>query len=494
MSDIDLTTVPPYPVYCLEVDAEGAVTLDGVPIATGEGATDAAIDHVAGILQADGHDAVRVIAATPDGTDRMVVEADGTTHVIVDQVHDGKMAIGNRRVSRRAVIASIVTVAGLVVIGAATPVAIALTRPAPTPTATIAPPPGVGEQLAVLSPPGYDQTAAWAVPIRSNTEPTFLPDGRVAITTEAGDLRLLDPDTGKTVWKGNGSPRGGAQLAATTIGGYEVLATARSNALTVWPLYVEDSTVDSVDYDLPRGADVSFLGTEPLIVLPDQTVGFVTADGITRQDIPVTARPVMTTDAGVIAVDDTTIYTITVDGEVSETPYTRPDGTTELSNVSAADATTLIAVWSTEGQQSIVAAVDVAAGETLSQAETRTSGIRSDSVPLHAIDGTTLTYGNVWIRYGTNPSVQPLGNLTPTAITGTIVYGTASRQASWTNVSDDQPQVTPFTTRELPLDPIAPSGITTEMAWIVADKVETTYLYALPRRTGPGDPTATPAP
>ncbi|WP_137772143.1 hypothetical protein, partial [Microbacterium sp. O] len=190
MSDIDLTTVPPYPVYRLEVDAEGAVTLDGVPIATGEGATDAAIDHVAGILQADGHDAVRVIAATPDGTDRMVVEADGTTHVIVDQVHDGKMAIGNRRVSRRAVIASIVTVAGLVVIGAATPVAIALTRPAPTPTATIAPPPGVGEQLAVLSPPGYDQTAAWAVPIRSNTEPTFLPDGRVAVTTEAGDLRL----------------------------------------------------------------------------------------------------------------------------------------------------------------------------------------------------------------------------------------------------------------------------------------------------------------
>lgn len=241
----------PYPVYRLEVDAEGAVTLDGVPIATGEGATDAAIDHVAGILQADGHDAVRVIAATPDGTDRMVVEADGTTHVIVDQVHDGKMAIGNRRVSRRAVIASIVTVAGLVVIGAATPVAIALTRPAPTPTATIAPPPGVGEQLAVLSPPGYDQTAAWAVPIRSNTEPTFLPDGRVAVTTEAGDLRLLDPDTGKTVWKGNGSPRGGAQLAATTIGGYEVLATSRSNALTVWPLYVEDSTVDSVDYDLP---------------------------------------------------------------------------------------------------------------------------------------------------------------------------------------------------------------------------------------------------
>ena len=48
MSDIDLTTVPPYPVYRLEVDAEGAVTLDGVPIATGEGAKAAlsAFDHL----------------------------------------------------------------------------------------------------------------------------------------------------------------------------------------------------------------------------------------------------------------------------------------------------------------------------------------------------------------------------------------------------------------------------------------------------------------
>ncbi|GEC76691.1 hypothetical protein [Microbacterium maritypicum] len=494
MSDIDLTTVPPYPVYRLEVDAHGAVTLDGVPIAEGDGATEEAIEHVAGILRADGHDAVRVIAVTPDGTDRMVVEADGTTHVIVDEVHDGKMAIGNRRVSRRAVIASIVTVAGLVVIGAATPVAIALTRPAPTPTATIAPPPGEGEQLAVLAPPGYDQTAAWAVAIRSNTTPTFLPDGRIAITTEAGDLRLLDPDTGKTVWKGNGSARGGKQLAATTIDGYDVLATARSGALTVWPLYVEDSTVDSVDYDLPRGAEVSFLGTEPLIVLPDQTVGFVTADGITRQDIPVTARPVMTTDAGVIAVDDTTIYTITPEGEVTGIPYTRPEGAGAITNLSAADSNTLIIVWSDEAQQDVIGAVDVATGDLPSFAVTRSAGVRNGATPLHAVDGTTLTYGSVWIRYGTSPSVRPLGTFTPTAITGTMVYGTANREAGWINVLDEQPQVSPFTTQELPLDPIAPSGITPDMAWIVADKVETTYLYALPRRNGAGDPTATPAP
>ncbi|MDQ0729101.1 hypothetical protein [Microbacterium sp. W4I20] len=494
MSDIDLTTVPPYPVYRLEVDAAGAVTLDGVPIAEGEGATEEAIDHVAAVLRDDGHDAVRVMAVTPEGTDRMVVEADGTTHLIVDQVHDGKMAIGNRRVSRRAVIASVVTVAGLVVIGAATPVAIALTRPTPTPTATIAPPPGAGEQLAVLAPPGYDQTAAWAVPIRSNTTPTFLPDERIAVTTEGGDLRLLDPDTGKTVWKGNGAPQGGNQLVATTIGGYDVLATARSGALTVWPLYVDDSTVDSVDYELPRGAEVSFLGTEPLIVLPDQTVGFVTADGITRQDIPVTARPVMTTDAGVIAVDDTTIFTITPDGDVSGVPYTRPEGAGPITSLSAADSDTLIIVWAPDAQKNVVGLVDVATGDLSAIADTRSASVRDDTTPLHAVDGTTLTYGSVWIRHGTSPSVRPLGTFTPTAITDTLVYGTDNRQAGWINVLDDQPQVSPFTTQELPLDPIAPSGITPAMAWIVADKVETTYLYALPRRNGPGDPNATPAP
>lgn len=494
MSDIDLDSVPPYPVYRLELDAQGAVALDGVPIATGDGATQTAIDHVVSILRADGHAAVRVLAVTPAGTDRMVIEADGTTHVIVDQVHDGKMAIGSRRVSRRTVIASLVTVAGLVVIGAATPVAIALTRPVPTPIATTAPPPGAGEQLAVLAPPGYDQIATWAVPIRSNTDPVFLPDGRIAITTEGGDLRLLDPDTGKTVWKGNGYPRSGRQLAATTIGGYEVLATARSGALTVWPLYLEDRTVDSVDYDLPRGADVSFLGTEPLIVLPDQTVGFVTADGITRQDIPVTARPVMTTDAGVIAVDADTIYTITIDGEVTEIPYTRPDGAGAITNLSAADSKTLLIVWDDEAQQDIVGVVDVATGSLSASAVTKSAGVRKDGTPLHAIDGQTLTYGNVWIRYGTSPDVRPLGTFTPTAITGTMVYGTASRQAGKINVLDEQPTVTPFTTEELPLDPVAPSGITPDMAWIIADKVETTYLYALPRRNGAGNPNATPAP
>lgn len=490
MSDINLTEVPPYPVYRLEVDADGVVSLDGVPIADGEGATEEAIEHVASILRGDGHDAVRVLAVTPEGTDRMVVESDGTTHVIVEELQDGKMTIGKHRVSRRAFIASIVTVAGLVVVGAATPVAIALTRPAPTPTATIAPPPGAGEQLAVLAPPGYDQTAAWAVSIRSNTTPTFLPDERIAITTEGGDLRLLDPDTGKTVWKGNGSPRGGNQLVATTIDGYDVLATARSGALTVWPLYVDDSTVDSVDYELPRSAEVSFLGTEPLIVLPDQTVGFVTADGITRQDIPVTARPVMTTDAGVIAVDETTIYTITSDGDVSGIPYTRPEGTGPITSLSAADSDTLIIVWS--DAQDVVGAVDIATGALPSFAVTRSAGVRGDTTPLHAVDGTTLTYGSVWIRYGTSPSVRPLGTFTPTAITGTMVYGTAGRQAGWINVFDEQPQVSPFTTQELPLDPIAPSGITPDMAWIVADKVETTYLYALPRMAGASNPTPTP--
>ncbi len=492
MSDIDLDTVPAYPVYRLEVDTAGAVSVDGVTIATGDDATQAAIDHVVNLLQADGHDAVRVIAVTPEGTDRMVIEADGSTHIVVEHVDDGKMALGGRRVSRRAVIASLVTVAGLAVIGAATPVAIALTRPAPAPVATVAPPPGAGEQLPVLSPPGYDQTAAWAVSIRTNTEPVFLPDGRIAITTEGGDLRILDPETGKTVWKGNGSPRSGQQLAATTIGGYDVLATARSGALTVWPLYLEDSIVDSVDYKLPRGAEVTFLGTEPLIVLPDQTVGFVTADGITRQDIPVTARPVMTTGDGVIAVDADKIYTITSKGEVTATPYAQPKGAGKITGLSATDPKTLIIVWN-DGEQDTVGVVDVATGDVEASATTRNAGVRGETPPLHAVDGPTLTYGNVWIRYDSNPDVRPLGNFTPTAITGNIVYGTSSRQAGWINVLDDQPQVTPFTTQELPLDPISPSGITKDMAWIVADKVETTYLYALPR-IGAGNPTASPAP
>ena len=494
MSDIDLTKVPAYPVYRLEVDDDGRVSVDGVTIASGDDATQAAIDHVVSLLQADGHDAVRAIAVTPEGTDRMVIEADGSTHIVVDQVDDGKIALGGRRISRRTVIASLVTVAGLAVIGAATPVAIALTRPTPKPTATVAPPPGAGEQLPVLSPPTYAQTAAWAVAIRANTDPVFLPDGRIAITTEAGDLRLLDPETGKTVWKGNGSPRGGQQLAATTIGGYDVLATARSGALTVWPLYLKDSTVDSVDYKLPRGADVTFLGTEPLVVLPDQTIAFVTADGLTRQDIPVTARPVMTTDAGVIAVDADTIYTIAVDGSVTETAYTRPDGAGAISSVSAADSKTLLIVWDNDASQDVVGVVDIATGALTASAATKTAGIRKDDLPLHALDGRTLTYGNVWIRYGASPDVRPLGTFTPTAITGTMVYGTASRQAGTINVLDEQPTVTPFTTEKLPLDPIAPSGITKDMAWIVADKVETTYLYALPRRNGAGNPNATPAP
>lgn len=494
MSDIDLNTVPPYPIYRLELDANGTVTIDGVPIATGTDATEAAIDHIAATLQDDGHEAVRVIAVTPEGTERMVIEADGTTHLIREDVDDGKIAIGSRRINRRTFIASLATFAGLVVIGAGTPIAIAATRPAPaaTPAATMAPPPGAGAQLPVLAPPGYAQTATWSVPIRANTSPTFIRGGRVAITTEAGDLHLLDVTTGRTVWKGSGAPRGNQQLAATSIDGRDVLATARSSALTVWPTDLEVSVTDSVDYDLPRGAKVTFLGTEPLVELPNQTVGFLTAEGVTRHDIPVTARPVLASSAGVIAVDENAIHTITREGDVTSTPYARPEGAGAIAQLSAVNTDTLIIVWAGIDTDDTLALVDVATGDVLASAPARTPSLRQGTIPLHAIEGDNLTYGSIWIRYGSSPSIRPLDNFTPTATTGSMVYGTANRRAGVTNALDDPPQVIPFTTQELPTPPIAPTGITPDTAWVVAEKVETTYLYALPHQNN--TPTGTPAP
>ncbi|MFF2277921.1 hypothetical protein [Agromyces sp. NPDC058126] len=482
--EFDPATVPAYPVYTIVVDENGTVTVDGLPVEAADGADPAAAARarVAELAKAERLAAVRVQATGPDGvTHRMVITQDGTAHELPDPV------VPRRKLGAR----------GLIIAGVATAAVIGLTAgtthavrdalaPEPVAAPTVTTAPGAGAQLPVLAPPGFAQTASWSVQVRKGSTPAMLPDGRVLVVTPDGKLNLLDPDTAEVLWRGSSAPRNGAQIAYSTIAGRDVVATASTRELKVWPLDLDTRQTSPVAYELPKGTEVSFLGTSPMVTLPDQTVGIVGADGLTRADVPVTATPVLAAGDQVIAVDETHWYRISRQ-ETTASELPRPEGAETIRTVSAAGVDHLIIVWTTDDPgEEVVGLIDLQQGTLVVARTVAASTVGDRDVPVKDPAGTTLTVGGVFVDAGADPAIVPIGRMTVSAVTGTTVYGTESRAAVVVDAAAATVEPRPFTDKPIPQEPVAPAIATASTVWVTASKVEATYLYALPTTENEG--------
>ena len=479
MTEFDPAAVPAFPVARIQLTAYGTATVYGTPVpVTGSGSpTEDAVIVVADLARQEGLDAIRAQAVTPDGEHLMVVTSDGHVYDITPAAEPEKKG------RRNGVLIGAAALGVLALVGAGTAVAVNVTqKPAPVASSTPYTPPGAGVQLPVLAPPGYSQIADYAIPLSKSSEPRALPDGRIAVT--GTKLQLIDPDTGKTVWTADSAGPKGTDVHYSVVGGKPVLASASNRSLDLWPLYLDDTTdVPSTSFELNTKADVSYLGSSPLVSLPSQTVGFVTADGIKTRDLPVTATAVFAADDTVTAIDSKTWWSVPLEGKPEPHPLPKPDGAESIVLASAADDTHLIVVWDTDDDQ-VATLVDLESNTLVATAPVDDGAVRDRDEPIRAQGNATLTLGRIFIDYGKRPVIVDLGKLVPSSVDGNIVYGTQDRDAVVGTVNAAGVATRPFTAEELPEDPALPLIATTDRVWVVATKLDQRLLYALPPTEG----------
>ena len=481
MPEFDPTTVPPFPVVTLDLRDDSSITVNGSPVDIGmdEPPTEAGIAAVAKIARESGLAAIRVRATSPDGTHLMVITADGTPYDITPP--DTSAADATKR--RRRLVGGAAVLAMIVVSGGVAGVVVA-TRPEPAPVATsAAPPPGYLANLPVLAPPGYAQKAAWSLPVQSRSTPLLLEDGRVVVVDNEGNLAILDGANGSVTWRGSGGPTGQTGIHVTTVENRPVLATANTTALTLWPLDTDDSArVPGTSVDLGATGDVSYLGSAPLITLSNQTVALLTEDGVKRVDVPVTSTAILATQDTAVAANAESWWTIPTSGEPTRSDLPRPSGVDgEPVIISAADDTHLIVVWPTSVDATEVATVvDLAQNRIVATSTVPSGSVRDDTEPIHSPTGETLTLGGIFINYGATPQIVALDELTPAVVDGTTIYGTEEREPVAARLEGDTFAVSPFTTLSTD-DTTVPVAAASDYAYVVAEKVDSTLLYALPR-------------
>jgi hypothetical protein len=311
----------------------------------------------------------------------------------------------------------------------------------------------------------------------------LLEGGRVVVVDNDGNLAILDGADGSVTWRGNGGPTGQAGIHATTVENRPMLSTAGSTALTLWPLDTDDSArVPGTSVDIGASSEVSYLGSAPLVTLSDQTIALLTEDGVKRVDVPVTSTAILATQDTAIAANAKSWWTIPTTGEPVKNDLPGPRGVDyDPTLITAADDTHLITVWPTDNNATdLVNLIDLETNTIVAAAKVPSGTVRDDTEPIHSTTGTTLTLGGIFIDYGEEPQIVAVDDVVPTVIDGDTIYGTQDREPVVAHLEGDSFEVTPFTTLSTD-DTTVPAAVVADYAYVVAEKVDSTLLYALGR-------------
>lgn len=481
--EFDPALVPVFPVLTVQVTADGGALLNGraLPVGPDEDPTDVALEAAAAearLLPGD-CGAIRVRGVTADGTVfPLVVRADGSVH---------ELPVAPQRTARPAWLLPAVAAGTVVVLAGGALGLTTLLRPAPVPTAApiTAAPPGAGANLPVHAPPGYAQRATWAVPISERVTPTSTTTGDLAVVTAAGDLVLLDDQTGRTLWTGRDAPRAG-ELHLLRSGDVDVIAAASGTTLQMWPIEEGPAKTRPFSIEVPRDGEVTFEGSAPLITLPDQTAGLLDRGELTLLDVPVGANAVAADSDSIIAVDLTgTWYDVAPGEDPVAHRLPRPDGAQDSAvRVIGAGGRHIVLVW-TVGDDQVVTLHDLVTGADVAQANVgRVDLIRAEV--LHQPVQEQMMLGTVLIDYSSTPAVVPLmAGLTPEVLTDGHVYGDLDGDRIDAVIDGTQVTAQPATGASAPAaDEAFPVATSNTHAYVAAHKRDAFLLHALPTSGG----------
>lgn len=512
VEEIDPDSVPDWPHPVVAVHPEG-IDIDGQPVQLPPGiapesaqARQFALREVAA-RYAGLNRPVKVRARDPDGTGwDLIVTPDGSVAPVSDEPAEypgGKAPRrkgGRRRArprgggraggqggpdKRRGLVAVGVFFAAVVVLGVG---AFALTHRGggpiapPEHTAASTPPPA---NLPVPPPPGFQSRATWVVPMTENTSVAVTPDHQVALTNGDGDLEVRDVATGVLRWKASLPINSSGELHATTIDGHGVLAFGETSKLLYWRLDDPQHVQHSVE--LPEGAQTSFTGPSPLVVLPDQTAAYVTGDQAKLVDVPVGATAVSSTDSSVLAVNGKGKLWTLKSGTGAPPPPVQlhlPRKGARLLRATPVPNGMFLVAWRYGSTRMVILYVTPGGPERGRKAllggslDNVGTGLDSE-VNLASDDGSVVTMGDM-VVFPNVPRAYTINGLnTATAVNG-HVYG-SDQTGGWVDV-------TAKGTRKLAGQSSAPSAVDGDVALVAAQKLNETLLYALPSTTGSATP------
>ena len=480
----DPARVPAYPVITLTgADDPDNVTVDGAPF-TGDDAYDQALAACAERANELGG-AVRVRGIDRDGTGwPMVITSTGELHDLHDHP-DSPNKPPRKRVPRRALLIG----GAAVLLAGGTTGGILAYRALTAPEETPPPPlyPGKGANLPVAPPEGVETVAQWAVTIDADSTPIMLSNQRIALTTSSGSLVIVDGLTGQLQWTGAAAGRMD-RVGELTIDDTPVLASYADDEATLWPLNDPNTpTPQTLPLDAGRAETFITSSTAPLWLLEPQTATYLAGNTLATVDVPVPAIAAGTHRGNVVAVSTGSWTSITADNASNENALEdTPSGAAPLqARVLGPDH--LAVLWEVEDAATLTLH-ELPDGALIGQLDQIDAPKQSDDAePQTSPDGTTWTWHNVLIRPAADTPLVSLASFsTPeaddkaqpleiSAQSDTTLWGTVDRIPTRYDVATG-------TTTFYDAEAAMPVGEARDgsLVYILASRLETTSLYALP--------------
>ncbi len=247
----------------------------------------------------------RVQGVGPDGEVWvMVVDAEAETLEDLDGGAAERHAAAGRgsKLSRRMSVIPqrwwlVIGVAAVAVVGIAIVVVPRGVLPAPA-TGPVAedevPVPDAG-QLPVSAPAGWDTYASWVIDSAKPGAAAILAGDDILVLADGADVIAVDAETGQERWRSGTS---GDVTALYAPSGTDVIFAARSNT----GVSVLDRKTGTVLTNGETTAQEIVLGDVPYAELPGQAAAVLLGTSWERRQVPATAVPVGTVDAGLVSV------------------------------------------------------------------------------------------------------------------------------------------------------------------------------------------------
>ncbi|MBO0827921.1 MAG: hypothetical protein J2P24_09075 [Streptosporangiales bacterium] len=519
VEEIDPDSVPDWPHPVVTVRPEG-IDIDGQPVQLPPGmapesghARQFALREVAARYTGLNRP-LKVRARDPDGTAwDLILTPDGSVAPVSDEPAEypggkaprrrggrrrarpqpGARAAGQGGVpdKRRGLVAVGAFFAVVVVLGVG---AFALTHRGSGPivhpqhTAASTPP---AANLPVPPPPGFQSRATWVVPMAENTTVAVTPDHQVALTNGDGDLEVRDVATGVLRWKGNLPINSSGELHVTTVDGHGALAFGETSKLLYWRLDDPNHTQHSID--LPEGAQTSFAGPSPLVVLPDQTAAYVTGDQAKLVDVPVGATAVSSTGSSVLAVNAKGKLWTLKSGSGAPPPPAQlrlPSRGAQLLRATPVSTGMFLVAWKYGSTRMVILYQSPGGPErgrkALLGGSLDNAGTGTDAdVNLASDDGSVVTMGDMVVFPNVPRAYTVSGLNSATAVNGHLYGG--DQTGAWVDVTEKG-------SRKIASQSSIPAAVDGDVALVAAQKLNETLLYALPSTSSTPEPSASASP
>lgn len=478
MSDtqFDPTTVPTFPVFHLSVQDGHPPRFNGTALELDpeEDPIDAVTTMAAREAEARNLDAVRVEGNYNGSNHKFVVRASGELYDLTPPPVEKKPLYKQWPVLITAFIGVL-----LLVLGTLTVIFLLQPKAAPPPAAKPSIP-GANTPVPVQMPETFSSTATWALPVSRNLSPALLSDGTVLVANDDDMLIALNTQTAEQTWTGTDAPNDVSQVHETTWRGQPVLMQTRGKEIKLWARYGSHRTdVKPVEIQLDATPTVTYAGDSPLMDLGDYTVAVPTQDGAKRLSIPPGSVATAFDGKSVVSVGEDAVHTTTTDGKTTHIGFTPPKGVSGKPHTAVGlSQSRAIATWQKETHTQ-VALINTASGETLMSADVTNEPTVPDVTIDHA--ASTAVIGQLFVRFDNAPALVELPDKyrKPT-LYGTTIYAASSKGPQ--EITIDGTKVKDTTWSSYSTNDPPPALVTDRAAYVVAEKVDTTYIYRVSRR------------